>query len=89
MPDPEPLPPPPFWRTQYFERVVSLRPDRWMITPGMIISVLSTPVRKEREPNGRFRHWGYVTELQRWLRVVTLSDEETVHNAFLDRSFRP
>lgn len=47
------------------------------------------PARREREDNGRIRHWGYVTELNRWLRVVTLEDGETVHNAFLDRNFRP
>lgn len=55
----------------------------------MIISVLNAATRKEREQNGRIRQWGYVAELQRWLRVVTLPDEETVHNAFLDRNFRP
>jgi hypothetical protein len=26
--------------------------------------------------------------LPRFLRVVTLDDEETIHNAFLDRNFR-
>jgi len=87
--EPERLPPPPFWRTQYFARVVVLRPDRWMIRPEMIIFVLKAPVRKERKENGRIRHWGYVDELGKWLRVVTLSDEETVHNAFPDRRFRP
>ena len=85
---PERLPPPPFWRTRYFERVVSQRPDRWMITADMITSVLNAPARKEREENGRLRSWGYVAELNRWLRVVTLADEITVHNAFLDRNFK-
>jgi hypothetical protein len=60
-----------------------------MITADMILSVLKAPVRKVQEPNSRVRHWGYVPELQRWLRVITLPDEETVHNAFLDRKFRP
>ncbi len=87
--EPERLPPPPFWRTRYFARVVILKPDRWMIRPDMVISVLKAPARKEREENGRIRHWGYIAELERWLRVVTLPDEETVHNAFLDRNFRP
>ena len=47
------------------------------------------PARKEREDNGRIRPWGYVMELNRWLRVATLEGGETVHNAFLDRNFRP
>jgi hypothetical protein len=35
------------------------------------------------------RHWGYIGEAARFLRVVTLADGETVHNAFFDRNFRP
>jgi hypothetical protein len=35
------------------------------------------------------RYWGWVPRLRRWLRVVTLEDGSTVHNAFLDRRFKP
>ncbi|MBI4519045.1 MAG: hypothetical protein HY699_24915 [Deltaproteobacteria bacterium] len=31
----------------------------------------------------------FITELSRYLRVVTEADGETVHNAFLDRGFKP
>lgn len=55
----------------------------------MILAVLAAPVRTERQADGRFRHWGWVSELGRYLRVVTLDDGETVHNAFLDRRFEP
>ena len=45
-----------------------------------------------REPDGRFRFWGEVTRpgerFTRVVRVVTLEDGETIHNAFFDRSFR-
>jgi hypothetical protein len=88
MTEPERFPPP-FWHTRYFERVVRQRPDRWMISPDMIAGALRDPARIERERNGRIRRWGYVAELKRWLRVVTLTDGETVHNAFLDRNFKP
>jgi len=87
--EPERLPPPPFWRTQYFANSVTARPDRWMITTDMIISVVNAPIRTQVQADGRIRHWGYAAELNRWLRVVTLEDGETVHNAFLDRTFRP
>lgn len=87
--EPERLPPPPFWRTQYFADSVAARPDRRGIAANMIISVLERPHRTERQPNGRIRHWGWVPALNRWLRVVTLEDGETVHTAFLDRGFRP
>jgi len=34
--------------------------------------------------------WGALPELgPRVLRVITLADGETVHNAFLDRDFKP
>ncbi|MDE2014781.1 MAG: hypothetical protein KGJ75_17835 [Alphaproteobacteria bacterium] len=87
--EPERLPPPPFWRTQYFENAVTARPDRRAIAPAMILSVLEHPHRTERQPTGRVRHWGWVPELSRWLRVVTLEDGETVHTVFLDRDFEP
>src|SRR5262245_24611568 len=39
---------------------------------------------------GSISVWAKVDELQgRVLRVVTLSDKITIHNAFLDRRFRP
>lgn len=64
----------------------SLYPDR------MVRSTLAQPVGREVQPDGRIRHWGPVhlsgEALPRYLRVVTLSDGETVHNAFLDRGFR-
>ena len=87
--EPERLPPPPFWRTRYFENSVMARPDRRAIDPAMILSVLKHPHRTERQATGRIRHWGWVPELSRWVRVVTLEDGETVHTAFLDRDFAP
>jgi len=46
-------------------------------------------VRREVQPDGRIRHWGVVPGVpDRVLRVVTLADGETVHNAFPDRGLR-
>ena len=54
--------------------------------------VLAAPVRSHRQTDGRFRFWGKIVgpgeEHPRYLRVVTLEDGETVHNAFFDRGFR-
>jgi len=50
---------------------------------------MRAPLRAEAQPNGRIRHWAFVPELGRYLRVVTEPDGETVHNAFLDRGFKP
>ena len=51
--------------------------------------VLSDPIRTEVQANGRIRRWAFIPELGRYLRVITEPDGETVHNAFLDRGFRP
>jgi hypothetical protein len=82
------LPPPPFWRTPYFERA-RRRPDRAAIRDEHIQAALAAPSRWPMQPDGRVRHWAFIPELGHWLRVVLLEDGETVHNAFLDRSFRP
>ena len=54
--------------------------------------VLASPLRREVQADGRIRLWGRIEvagePLPRFLRVVTLSDGETVHNAFFDRNFR-
>jgi hypothetical protein len=72
--------------TRYFRTsVMSRRP---YLRPEWIQSVLTAPVRVEIQPNGRVRRWGYVAEAGKYLRVVTESDGETVHNAFFDRGFR-
>jgi hypothetical protein len=50
------------------------------------------PIRREVQSDGRVRSWGKIAlagdEQTRYLRVVTLADGETIHNAFLDRNFR-
>jgi hypothetical protein len=81
--------PPPFRRTRYFEKEVRHRPDRAGIEEGDVQAVLAAPARKLVQPDGRMRYWGYVARLGKWLRVVTLADGETVHNAFFDRNYRP
>ena len=51
--------------------------------------VVENPIRVERQEQNRFRFWGVVKELDnRVLRVVTLEDKRTIHNAFPDRRFR-
>lgn len=54
------------------------------------IFVLENPVRSEPQPRDRFRFWAAIPELGgRYLRVVTLADRVTIHNAFPDRGFKP
>ncbi|MEZ4524652.1 MAG: hypothetical protein R2941_01860 [Desulfobacterales bacterium] len=72
--------------TDYFVNSVRLR--RPYLKTEWIESVLANPVHMEIQPNGRFRYWGFVEELGRYLRIVTEPDGVTVHNAFPDRRFR-
>ena len=76
--------------TRYFDEQV--RRKRQYLTIEMCGAVLAHPVRREVQEDGRIRHWGRVTlpddPETRILRVVTLEDGETIHNAFLDRGFR-
>jgi hypothetical protein len=72
--------------TRYFEeQVLRKRP---YIQREWCERALSEYVQKETQSDGRIRHWVYVEELGKYLRVVTLEDGETVHNAFPDRNFR-
>ena len=72
--------------TEYFEKKILIK--RPYLRLEWIEQVLHNPVRIEVQPEGRIRYWGYVHELQKYLRVVTLADGETIHNAFPDRNFK-
>lgn len=74
--------------TRYFrEQVLRKRP---YIQVEWCERVLAGPLAKSVQPDGRVRFWGIIPEFDgRVLRVVTLEDEETVHNAFPDRNFKP
>jgi hypothetical protein len=76
--------------TRYFEeQVLRKRP---YLRREWCAQVLAAPMRREVQPDGRIRFWGSIAvadERQpRYLRVVTLADGLTVHNAFFDRNFR-
>jgi len=75
--------------TLYFA-AMRLRPDRRSIREEWIHQTIQQPVREAVQHDGRIRRWARIAEADgRYLRVVLLSDGETVHNAFFDRSFRP
>jgi hypothetical protein len=62
------------------------------IRPQWCESAIAAPIRREVQDDGRIRHWARIAvpneARPRYLRVVTLEDGETVHNAFFDRNFR-
>ena len=61
-----------------------------MIHLEWIQQVVENPDFERIQQDGRIRRWGRISEMDgRYLRVIVLSDAETVHNAFFDRSFKP
>jgi hypothetical protein len=75
--------------TAYFD-AIRRRPDRAVIDDEWIQRAVESPIREEVQADGRIRRWSAVPEAgDKFLRVVLLSDGETVHNAFLDRGFKP
>jgi hypothetical protein len=74
--------------TPYFElEVLRKRP---YLRREWCVHVIEHAVQIERQEDNRYRYWGTVPELGgRYLRVITLEDRTTIHNAFPDRGFRP
>jgi hypothetical protein len=72
--------------TRYFEEQVLRK--RAYIQRSWCARALAEPARRETQENGRIRHWTWIPETEKFLRVVTLADGETVHNAFFDRNFK-
>jgi len=71
--------------TRYFEeQVLRKRP---YIRREWCERALREPEATEKQADGRIRHWIFVEEMGKYLRVVTLEDGETVLNAFPDRNF--
>lgn len=72
--------------TDYFKsRVLDQRP---YIQRDWCEEAVRTPDATEVQPDGRIRHRLYIHELGKYLRVITLADGKTLHNAFPDRSFK-
>ncbi len=73
--------------TKYFKKEVLRK--RPYIKKEWCIQVLKNPIHSEQQEGNRFRFWGIVKELEgKVLQGVTLEDKKTIHNAFLDRSFK-
>jgi len=73
--------------TNYFENEVLRK--RSYLKKEWCIRVIEQPIRIEIESADRVRFWGAIDELDgRILRVITLGDRSTIHNAFPDRGFK-
>ena len=74
--------------TEYSENEVLRK--RPYLRKEWCIFVIENAIRSEPQEHNRHRFWAAITELDgRYLRVITLEDKITIHNAFPDRGFRP
>ena len=74
--------------TDYFEKEVLRK--RPYLKREWCVSVIEAPIKVEAQERDRFRFWGIIPELEgRILRVITLHDKRTIHNAFPGRGFTP
>ena len=74
--------------TSYFENEVLRK--RPYLRKEWCIYVLENAIQSEPQENNRYRFWAALPELDgRYLRVITLEDTLTIHNAFPDRGFKP
>ena len=74
--------------TAYFERQVLRK--RSYLKKEWCIYVIENAVRSEPQEHNRYRFWAPIPEIgNRYLRVITLNDKITIHNAFPDRGFKP
>ena len=72
--------------TAYFEQKLLDRPE---IQRAWCERVFANPLKTVTQPNGRISYWAVIPEYgNRVLRVITLEDGETLHNAYFDRNFQ-
>jgi len=72
--------------TRYFEeQILRKRP---YIQREWCERALREAMYRKVQPRGRIYYWVFITELNKYLRVSTLKDGKTVHNAFPDRKFK-
>jgi hypothetical protein len=73
--------------TRYFEEQVLVKRP-YLKREWCERALTEFSLREAQPEDGRVRYWVYIDELGKYLRVITLEDGETVHNAFPDRNFR-
>ena len=63
--------------TNYFRNSVMIR--RPYLKMEWIEYVISNPIRTEIQSNGRIRYWAFISEMDKYLRVITEPDKKGLH----------
>lgn len=72
--------------TRYFQEQILIK--RPYIKVEWCEKAIENHCSKEIQEDGRIRYWVFIPEIKKYLRVITLNDGETIHNAFPDRNFK-
>ena len=73
--------------TKYFEQQVLKK--RSYLKKEWCIFVIENAEKDEPQEDNRHRFWAKIDELEgKYLRVITLDDKVTIHNAFPDRGYK-
>lgn len=74
--------------TEYFEKKVLIK--RPYLKKEWCIKAIENPLKSEIQKDGeRVRFWIKIDEFEgKYIRVITLKDRKTIHNAFPDRGFK-
>ena len=67
--------------SNYYERAKLKHPE---VSEAWVIRVLQNPHHTETQPDGRIRYYGYIEDIDKWLRVIV--DNDKVLNRFFDRN---
>ncbi len=73
--------------SDHFRNDVLGNPKRSGITIGLCEEIVRRAEHTEQQADGLWRIWGYVPEMDRWVRVVTSPDREALITAHKDRNF--
>lgn len=62
-------------------------PKRPYLNEELLSEIINEPIKVEIQENGRQKIWGYSQLYNKYIRVIVLEDNETIHTAFFDRDF--
>jgi hypothetical protein len=73
--------------TRYFDLRIQ-HPTRQDITKEMCVRVVAHPEAEIEQGSGEWQLWGFIHEIDRYLRVIVTPDRDALVNAFWDRNFK-
>ena len=63
-------------------------PKRPYLTEELLTEIIYNPLKKEIQEDGKIKIWGFSSKFNKFVRIILLEDEETIHTAFFDRNFK-